>query len=546
MRFRPLSLLALLASLTASAQSVEALLVQLDETLAQADKYVAEKEVRIKTIENTLRSPGLTAAQRFSTYGQLYDEYLSYNFDKASEALEQQEEAARELGDRTRINEVLLSRAMVNAIGGLYLEASNILESQIDTTILTDTQKTEYWDAQQRFWYDYREYLHGEDPGGRMAGKIAWYRKALLNSLPEESVLYQGISVSTAMDEQNWAQADFLCKNLLAKLDPASHDYANWAYFEARICEQLDRPEEMTGWFIRSAMADLKTATKDNASLCSLSQVLFNSGEFERAFQYIRTSLDDALFFNARLRQWQIAAVFPDIQKGYDDFRAKHERRNRILTRTVLVLSLLMLIVAFQAVLAYRRQRKLTAQIRERSRQIEEYSESLQRFSEQLTQANAELSEANAVKEEYIGLFLALTSDYIDKIKKYQSDIRKQVVAGRYDEVIAETSSHRLVDSELKRFYELFDQTFLRLYPNFVESFNALLRPDARIKPKNGLLTTELRIFALIRLGITQSSQIAAMLRYSVNTIYNYRAQIKNCVLEDREEFEEKIRHIGN
>ncbi len=546
MRFRLLSLLALLASLTASAQSVEALLVQLDETLAQADKYVAEKEVRIKTIENTLRSPGLTAAQRFSTYGQLYDEYLSYNFDKASEALEQQEEAARELGDRTRINEVLLSRAMVNAIGGLYLEASNILESQIDTTILTDTQKTEYWDAQQRFWYDYREYLHGEDPGGRMAGKIAWYRKALLNSLPEESVLYQGISVSTAMDEQNWAQADFLCKNLLAKLDPASHDYANWAYFEARICEQLDRPEEMTGWFIRAAMADLKTATKDNASLCSLSQVLFNSGEFERAFQYIRTSLDDALFFNARLRQWQIAAVFPDIQKGYDDFRAKHERRNRILTRTVLVLSLLMLIVAFQAVLAYRRQRKLTAQIRERSRQIEEYSESLQRFSEQLTQANAELSEANAVKEEYIGLFLALTSDYIDKIKKYQSDIRKQVVAGRYDEVIAETSSHRLVDSELKRFYELFDQTFLRLYPNFVESFNALLRPDARIKPKNGLLTTELRIFALIRLGITQSSQIAAMLRYSVNTIYNYRAQIKNCVLEDREEFEEKIRHIGN
>ena len=546
MRFRLLSLLALLASLTASAHSVEALLVQLDETLAQADKYVAEKEVRIKTIENTLRSPGLTAAQRFSTYGQLYDEYLSYNFDKASEALEQQEEAARELGDRTRINEVLLSRAMVNAIGGLYLEASNILESQIDTTILTDTQKTEYWDAQQRFWYDYREYLHGEDPGGRMAGKIAWYRKALLNSLPEESVLYQGISVSTAMDEQNWAQADFLCKNLLAKLDPASHDYANWAYFEARICEQLDRPEEMTGWFIRSAMADLKTATKDNASLCSLSQVLFNSGEFERAFQYIRTSLDDALFFNARLRQWQIAAVFPDIQKGYDDFRAKHERRNRILTRTVLVLSLLMLIVAFQAVLAYRRQRKLTAQIRERSRQIEEYSESLQRFSEQLMQANAELSEANAVKEEYIGLFLALTSDYIDKIKKYQSDIRKQVVAGRYDEVIAETSSHRLVDSELKRFYELFDETFLRLYPNFVESFNALLRPDARIKPKNGLLTTELRIFALIRLGITQSSQIAAMLRYSVNTIYNYRAQIKNCVLEDREEFEEKIRHIGN
>ena len=167
-----------------------------------------------------------------------------------------------------------------------------------------------------------------------------------------------------------------------------------------------------------------------------------------------------------------------------------------------------------------------------------------ERFAARL---DAALSEANAAKEEYIGLFLTLSSGYIDKIKKYQSNVRKKVIAGQYDEVIAETSSHKLIDEELKRFYELFDQAFLKLYPHFVSQFNELLRPEARITPKKGeLLTTELRIFALIRLGITQSSQIAAMLRYSVNTIYNYRAQIKNAAIENREEFEEKIRHIGN
>lgn len=531
------------AALSVRAQSLDELLLQLDATLSQADRYAAEKEVRIKTIENNIHSRGVSAEQRFQIYGQLYREYLTYNFDQASAALDSQEEAAFELGNRAMINEVLLSRAMINATGGLYLEASQLLQ-QIDTTIFTPEQQLEYWNTQQRFWYDYRDYL-GEDLDGRMASKIAYYRNAILSSAPENSVLYQGIAIRRAMDEQNWGQADFLCKNLLAKLDPASHDYANWAYYEARICEQLDRSEEMMSWFILSAMADLKTATKDNASLCSLSQELFNTGQVDRAFRYIRASLDDALFYNARLRQWQIAAVFPHIQAGYENYRNEQVRRSRISLILVSLLTIATLLGAFLLLREYRRQKRLTAQVEQMNRQIQEFSDSLQQVNASLTQANSELSEANAAKEEYISLFLSLSSGYIDKMKKYQSGIRKQAIAGHYDEIIAETSSHALVDDELKHFYTLFDQTFLKLYPKFVEQFNALLRPDARIATRSGELTTELRIFALIRLGITQSSQIASILRYSVNTIYNYRAQLKNAALEDRDHFEEKLMHIG-
>ena len=207
----------------------------------------------------------------------------------------------------------------------------------------------------------------------------------------------------------------------------------------------------------------------------------------------------------------------------------------------VSLLTIATLLGAFLLLREYRRQKRLTAQVEQMNRQIQEFSDSLQQVNASLTQANSELSEANAAKEEYISLFLSLSSGYIDKMKKYQSGIRKQAIAGHYDEIIAETSSHALVDDELKHFYTLFDQTFLKLYPKFVEQFNALLRPDAR----SGELTTELRIFALIRLGITQSSQIASILRYSVNTIYNYRAQLKNAALEDRDHFEEKLMHIG-
>ncbi len=160
---------------------------------------------------------------------------------------------------------------------------------------------------------------------------------------------------------------------------------------------------------------------------------------------------------------------------------------------------------------------------------------------------NVYLKEANAAKEEYIGLFLSMCSNYIDKMKAYQSGVRKLALAGNLDKLIADTSSPDNVEKELKEFYEMFDKAFLKLYPKFVEQFNGLLREDARIELKKGkLLNTELRIFALIRLGITQSSDIASMLRYSVNTIYNYRAQIKNSALGDRDNFEERIKEIGN
>ena len=540
-------LLSVLLAVPVFAQSMEELLVILDGTIAHADRYQAEKEVRIKTIENQLHSRGIGAEQRFAIYGQLYDEYLTYNFAKASEALGNQETAAIELGDRVLLNEVLLSRAMINATGGRYLEASNILQSQIDTTILTDDQKIRYWDAQQRFWFDYRDNYGGEISDAEVSSQVAYYRNAILAAAPENSVIHQGMAVRQAMDAGNWGQADFLCKNLLSKLDPGSHEYANWSYYEARICEQLDRTEEMNCWFIRSAIADLKTATTDNASLCSLSQELFVTGDFERAFRYINKSLDDARFYDAWLRQWQIAEVFPEIQKGYEEFRDRQDMRTRVLLIAASVLALITLLGSIWVLNAYKKQRRLNVQVREMNRQIQEFSSSLQQMNERLTKANSELSEANAAKEEYIGIFVSLSSDYIDKTRKYQSSVRKRIVNGQYDDILAEISSQKLLDDELELFYKLFDQAFLKLYPDFVEQFNGLLKPECRIDPgENGSLNTELRIFALIRLGITQSSRIASLLRYSVNTIYNYRAQIKKGAVVDKDVFEEKVRLLGN
>jgi hypothetical protein len=223
----------------------------------------------------------------------------------------------------------------------------------------------------------------------------------------------------------------------------------------------------------------------------------------------------------------QIASTLPWILKTYTDSKdIQNKDRTRYLILTTGI-ALLLLVICMAAVRLYMKGRKNAAEIESKNLQLAEYYNSVIDAEENLKQTNLDLVEANAAKEEYLGLFLSMCSGYLDKLKKNLS--RDQF------------------DAELKNFYKTFDTSFLSLYPTFVEEFNALLREDSRIRLKDGeLLSTELRIFALIKLGITQSSHIASLLRYSVNTIYNYRAQVKNAALENRENFEEMVRKIGS
>ncbi len=527
-----------------SAQTQRELLSELDRTIDEAPSYVTAKELRIKTIENTLHSRGVQPERQYFIYGELFDEYQAYNYGKAVDALKAQKELALQLGDRSKLNDVYLKEAMLNTAAGEFLEAQNDL-ALLDTTVLAKEQEIAYCNVQQRFWFDYDENQKGADKS--MLRKVAYYRDRLLSLADPSSALSRYVMVRKCIDDKNYAQADFINRHSLSSIDPASHDYANLAYYQARICEQLNRREEMKNWFIRSAMADIKTATKDNASLFSLADALFQDGDYERAFRYSSFSLQDAVAFDAKLRQWQIASILPAVQKSYSDLRSAHQAKVRNMLILACVLSLLLLIGAVALLRLYRRQIQYSRKIAEMNDEVKQSSEALSDFNERLKKMNLELKEANAAKEEYIGLFLSMCSSYIDKMKAYQSRVRKMALSGNLDKLIAETSSPDNVDKELKEFYDMFDQAFLRLYPKFVEQFNDLLREDARIELKKGkLLNTELRIFALIRLGITQSSDIASMLRYSVNTIYNYRAQIKNSALGDREQFEEKIKQIGN
>lgn len=501
-------------------------LKRLDSSLGVADEYIRIKEQRISSVENMLHSRGVTQLQQYHIYGQLYEECFAFQFDKAKEALDNQIALAEELDDRTLRDDAMLDKAMLLTNAGFFLEASEAFGA-LDTLALNDAQMVKWYNARQKFLHDYQEYVRTSDFKVPDADKIKFYQDMVLSGTSASSPLNRHMRILRMLEERQFEDAYEENLRFIKSLDPSSHQYALQTYWQGFICENLDMVEENIRWWTESAICDIRGAVKDNASLCSIAVKLNSPEDTERAFKYIRISLDDAVFYNAKLRKVQIASTMPWIQSAYTESKELQNRdRNRFLGIAVAA-ALLLSIAAVLSVALYAKGRRSAKEIRVKTEQLAEYNLSIVEAEDNLRKINYDLIEANAAKEEYLGLFLSMCSGYLDKLKK-------NLTRDQYE-------------AELKNFYKTFDTSFLSLYPSFVEDLNDLLKDEGRIVLKEGeMLNTELRIFALIKLGITQSSHIASLLRYSVNTIYNYRAQVKNSALEDRENFEEKVKKIGS
>lgn len=501
-------------------------LQRIDEVISHAGDYMDMKEQQISTIENMLHSRGVTPLQQYHIYGELYDEYVAYQFDKAKSALDSQLSLADELGEVSLKYDAMIKKAHLLTTAGYYHEA-DALFGQIDTTSLDDGQMVDWYMARQKFLSDYNEYVSSAGFTVGDFDKIPYYQAQIVRSLPEGSYYSRHIEILSLIFEKRYREANELNLNLIESLDKGSRDYAVQTYWQGQICELQGNAYESIYWWTESAICDIKGAIKDNASLSTLAIKLINPQDADRAFKYIRFSLDDATFYNAKLRKVQLATSFPAIEKAYTDSKLKQERDRKIFIGLLGAVALLMAFFCMLALRMYIKDRTTAVDIRKKNEQLLLYTKSIEDAEDTLRKTNLELVEANAAKEEYLGLFLSMCSGYLDKLKK--------------------TLPRDQYEAELKNFYKTFDTSFLQLYPTFVEDFNGLLKEDERISLKEGeMLNTELRIFALIKLGITQSSHIASLLRYSVNTIYNYRAQVKNAVLEDRENFEEMVKKIGS
>lgn len=432
----------------------------------------------------------------------------------------------------------------------MYIESKDSLKS-IDKKTLPDWLLVKYYDCYKLLYSNYSQ----NNPYTRSYKATSdLYRDSLLNILDKKSNHYKIVYAEKLYDQQKLNESKQMLQTMLNQTKTDTHEKAVLAYALANIYMKEGNTDLQKRYYAISAICDIKNAIKENASMQALATVLYETGDIERAYDCIRSSMEDAMFSNARFRAYEASQIFPIIDLAYKE---KINGKNSELRSYLMLACILSFFLVLAIVYTYR-QMKRVARIRKElyrtNVKLNELNDELQGTNSQLhivnkelSEANTNLSEANQIKEAYIGHFLDLCSTYINKLEKYQNTLNKKAVEKKLDELYKMLKSSDMINNELKELYENFDNIFLHLYPNFVEEFNSLLLDEEKfvLKP-NELLNVELRIFALIRLGITDSSKIASFLHYSANTIYSYRTRVRNKAAVPRDDFENRVMKISS
>ncbi|MDD3910006.1 MAG: DUF6377 domain-containing protein [Proteiniphilum sp.] len=527
----------------------EQVLKMLYEMMEHKAVFMSEKEERVASIKQMLRMPNMNEMQRYDINLQLFNDYKTYISDSAIHYAKQNVELSESLGDSYRINESKLNLTSLYIVSGLYIEALDIL-TNINKTELADNLLVNYYDSYKQL---YRSYSFNNPIAPVYTVKSSLYRDSLLSVLNKESNHYKIVFAEKLFDENRLAESQQILQELINQSEEENHEKAVLTYALANIYRKEGDIDKQIAYYAISAICDIKNAIKENASMQALAITLFETGNIEKAYDCIKSSMEDAMFCNARLRTYEISQILPIIDSAYQE---KVRNQQSELQLFLVLVSLLSLFLIIAVIYVYRQMKKI-ARIRKELYQtnlkLNDLNNDLQRTVDQLNRTNRklsdvndELSESNEIKETYIGHFLDLCSTYIDKLEKYRNTLNKKAAERKIDELFRMLKSHDMIDQELKELYKLFDNIFLHLYPNFVEEFNSLLLEEEQFNLKpNELLNVELRIFALIRLGITDSSRIANFLHYSVNTIYNYRTRVRNKAAVPRDKFESLVRKIG-
>ncbi|GHT53355.1 hypothetical protein FACS189446_0540 [Bacteroidia bacterium] len=517
------------------------------------DIYVIEKEQRLSEIKNMLNLQDLTDNQRYTIYNKLYDEYCPYKVDSAIYYQERNLELAEKRNNLEYKYTALLNLSFSYWIKGRFFESMNIMDN-LDRKLfdhLPEWLLVGYYESYERL-YMYYASIEGNNPN-EYYRQNSLYRDSLLHLVQPHTLKYNIVTAEKLRDNNNTEEAKKFLMESLENIQSENHEKAIVANILANIYKKEGNAEMQKKYYALSAICDIKNAVKENTSMLALALLLYDEGNIDEAYKCIKSSMDDAVFCNAYFRTYELSKIFPIIDSAYQEKTAKQKAE---LQKYLSLVSVLSVFLIFAMIYVYRQMKRIT-RIRKELHQtnvklnllntdLQQSNTKLQELNAQLSTINQKLTETNRVKEAYLGKFIDLCSHYIEKLDNYRRSLNKIANSGKIDDLLKSLKSTQFIENELSDFYTNFDETFLRIYPTFITDFNALFPEGEKQIPKQGeLLNTELRIFALIRLGIHDSAQIAVFLRYSITTIYTYRSKLKNKSFYP-ENFEERIMKIGS
>lgn len=499
-------------ALAMSASDIE----QLDHELQRKAEYDRLKHQRIEAIE---QDPSIST---YDKYVLLFEQYQSFNYDTAFSLVNKMIDEAKLLGHPEYQAKAELKRAFIYLSSGLFHESVAVF-CNIDPATLSKEDQIYYYTHFARLKYDMADYVQGDLSYTYTAEGNALSEKALALIEPSDTVLYWSTSALYKLKMNDYPRAIEQFKVALACTTITEHEKAI-AYSSIAHAYTLQNQSDIAGpYLIQAAISDLRSSTKETIALALVAQRLYLEGDLQHAAFYIRMAMDDAEYYNARHRQLSIGRILPIIEQ--EQLLTLEHTNHRIAIQSTLLYILLAALLILLAVLV------------NRIRAIRKAQSTIQTM-------NDKLMETNRIKEEYIGSSCCSMSDLISRLERYERFVRRKAQEKRTDELVVIPN---YIDAHNCRrdFYKQFDQSFLHIFPNFIRDFNALLREGEALTVKgNELLSTELRIFALIRLGINDNDQISKVLDYSINTVYTYKTRVRNRSDLDNEAFYHAVMNI--
>lgn len=518
---------AILFYVPASGQSNDALLAQLNAEIVQQPLYVKKKQQRIDSL--TMLAHSSPPERRFSAYEAVYNEYRSFKYDSAFLYAIKLNQLARGVHSYHLINDSKIKVAFVLISSGLFNQALDTLQS-IRSSTLSDSLRTKFCYLMARTYYDLADYSQDLFYGrhyGQKAEAFIDSAMGFMNPASHDYWLMRGLKFLHLRD---MVEARNCYEKLISDKTLPASEYAVVASTLSFIYFYSNEKQKAKGMLIKAAISDVRSCTRETLATMKLAEMLYNEGDVDNAYLYVKSALQDAEFYGARQRKVQVAAIYPVIESKH--FSIMESKRKQLVVYSLLITLVSLTVMGFSFVF-YKQNKKL-----QKARRI------ITKANGSLTETNQQLQDANKIKEEYIWYYFSTTAEYISKLDSLKKTLELKLMTKKMEDLKFAVDNIN-IKRERDELYHNFDRVFLKLFPDFITVFNSLLRGEDRIILKEGqLLNTELRIFALIRMGIHDHERIAKILDYSVTTIYTYKTRVRNKSIYPGDEFDKRIMSI--
>ena len=536
----------------------DSLLNALDSLIMLDDYFVSIKEKRIEQLKRQ-RASTSDRKELYSINQQLYQEYRTYNADSAIVFANLNQAIALQLHDADKLAEAQIELSFAYTANGLLAEALKAV-SDICPEELTRHLRSQYFGQMSTLYSRLRDYSSDNPQLFNQYNTLQKnYQDSIFHTATPDETRYWNCRVWRFLGTPQIEQVKQVLESHKKLYTPNSRKYAITTFNLAAIYREEGNEKKYLENIILSAMADIRSVNGDAGSLQSVAEYLFQYGDIDRAYTYITYCSQKAMAFHNRVRVIKLSELQSHIHSAYVEQERFLQQQLRYMLIAVTILLLILCYLLFinrnqnnklkQANYrldeANQTQQSNMQTLEQAYQEVELTNSQLLTLNTELAKVNAQLKEANRIKEDYIGYVFTLCSLYINKIEEFRKNMSRKLKVGQIEDVNKLVNSNTMTNNAQKAFYASFDAVFLNLFPTFVTDFNALLRPEEQIIVKPGELNTELRIQALIRLGITDSNKIAQLLQCSLQTIYNNRSRTCNKTKMTKDEFLQAVRKLG-